>query len=84
MPRKSEDYPEAVARDARVHGLLSLAAVAEAGMSRNKLAEVIGCTGQQIRYSLDRLRKRGQVEHIRKGNEGHGYWAVVTKETETS
>jgi hypothetical protein len=88
MPRRSEDFPEARQRDDLVASLLCLAAAPGAredypGMSRNDLSRATGYGKLKIRYSLNRLRARGLVEHVRKGNEGHGYWAVVTKETET-
>lgn len=79
--RRSEDYPEAVARDTIILGLLR--GVWPGGFSRNELADRADCTRAQARYSLNRLRARGRVQHIKQGNEGHGFWAVAEKETET-
>ena len=79
--RKPEDFPEARKRDRRVLALLRR--YADTGLTRNSLAHRTGDSPLKIRYSLNRLRNQGLVEHIRKGREGHGYWAVVEKETET-
>lgn len=77
--RRPEDFP-----DARMRDSLVLAALRRGGrMSRNTLADRLQEDPKRIRYALNRLRSRGLVVHINKGNEGHGYWAVATKETET-
>lgn len=79
--RKPEDFPEARQRDTVVLGLLR--GIVPGGFSRNELADRADCTRAQTRYSLNRLRARGLVEHVKQGNEGHGFWAVRMKETET-
>jgi len=77
--RRPEDFP-----DARMRDVLVLAALRQGGQaSRNNLADRLGEDPRKIRYALNRLRARGLVVHIKKGNEGHGYWAVTKKETET-
>jgi len=84
--RRSEDYPDAVRLDESViHMLRTMTRPGRdpQGLSRNELAGLTGCTRLKIRYSLNRLRARGLVQHVPKGNEGHGYWAVIVKETET-
>jgi predicted transcriptional regulator len=84
--RRSEDYPEAVQLDRVVRQLLLMVKDLDRdppGLSRNDLSEALQMDRRKIRYSLNRLRARGLVQHIPKGNEGHGYWAVVKKENET-
>lgn len=84
--RRPEDYPEAVRRDEQVLHLLrtmNRPGREPGGLSRNELSGLTGETRLKVRYSLNRLRRRGLVEHVSKGNEGHGYWAVTKKETET-
>lgn len=84
--RRSEDYPEAVRLDEYViHMLRTMTQPGRepGGLSRNELAGLAQVDRRKIRYSLNRLRSRGLVRHIPKGNEGHGYWAVVQKENET-
>jgi DNA-binding GntR family transcriptional regulator len=84
--RRPEDFPEAVRLDEQiVHMLRTMRDPFRepTGLSRNELAALSGADPRRVRYSLNRLRSRGLVVHINKGNEGHGYWAVKTKETET-
>lgn len=79
--RRPEDYPDVQARDNRIVYLIRK--YGRPGISRNELADLAGETRLKVRYSLNRLRRRGLVEHVSKGNEGHGYWAVKETETET-
>lgn len=80
--RRPEDFPEAMELDRRVLGALR-SIKPETGWTRNDLSRHLGADRRRVRYSLNRLRARGLVVHIPKGNEGHGYWAVAEKENET-
>lgn len=86
--RKPEHFPEARERDRRILAFLTEMDPGS-GLSRNELVEREGSDPGLIRYSLNRLRAAGRsgrgprVEHIKKGNEGHGYWAVAETETTT-
>ena len=79
--RRHEDFPDVVERDESIlswvrhgprHGM--------PGHSRNSLAAALSLDPRLVRYALDRLRARGLVEHVPKGNEGHGYWAAINTE----
>lgn len=71
--RRHEDFPDVVERDQTI-----LSHLGRAGYSRNQLAAIMGLTPRKISYALHRLRSRGLVAHVPRGNEGHGYW-IKTK-----
>jgi predicted MarR family transcription regulator len=80
--RRPEHFPEARERDRRVleylendwHGLPHMRNKA----SRNTIAyDLNEDDPRKIKYALHRLRRRGLVKHVAKGNEGHGYWALT-------
>lgn len=87
--RRPEDFPEARQRDDAVlryldedrRGLPYLRNKA----TRNAIAYDLGEDDpRKIKYALHRLRARGLVRHVAKGNEGHGYWELTEKGTEGS
>lgn len=74
--RRSEDFPEARHRDDRV--IAHLRRYFPAGATRNVIAIMLGEDDhRKITYALHRLRSRGLVRHVPKGNEGHGYWIAI-------
>lgn len=80
--RRPEDFPEARARDRAVleyvrddrYGLPHLRNKATRNMIAYDLDED---NPRLISRSLERLKRRGLVRHVAKGNEGHGYWVAV-------
>lgn len=81
--RRPEDFPEAMARDDRILKYLRDAAhhwTTRESVTRNLIWVDLGIDPRLVSYSLERLRDRGLVEHIPKGNEGHGYWAAIRNE----
>ena len=79
--RRAEDFPDAVARDRAVLNYLKGAShhwSSREASTRNVIAADLGESDpRKIAYSLHRLRRRGQVQHVSKGNEGHGFWALA-------
>ena len=73
--RRHEDFPDVVTRDEEI---LEYLCWADPGpkSSRNVIAKLFGTEPRKVSYALDRLRKRGLVEHVPHGNEGHGYWRI--------
>lgn len=80
--RKPEHFPEARERDRRVFEYLANDRRGDPHMrnkaTRNTIAyDLNEDDPRKITYALHRLRRRGLVEHVAKGNEGHGYWALT-------
>jgi hypothetical protein len=75
--RRREDFPDVRARDARV-----LAELTRRGRAtRNEIALAVGRANapRLVTYSLERLRAEGDVEQVRQGNGGRGYWKIIGK-----
>jgi uncharacterized membrane protein len=70
--RRPEDFPEARALDDLVLGMLRTGRE-----TRNELAGIAGVPKRKVSYALHRLRSRGLVRRIPRGNEGHGYWESI-------
>lgn len=85
--RRSQDYPEAVARDMRVLTYLkdnarSHYSIRESATRNTIAADLEEADPRKVTYALHRLRRRGLVRHVAKGNEGHGYWEAIIDRSE--
>jgi hypothetical protein len=78
--RRPEEFPEARARDRAVLSWLGNGPLhGHPGHTRNSLAAALATDRKLITYSLARLRRRGLVEHVARGCEGHGYWVLTLR-----